>query len=113
VVSSYNILVESESGKTKFIYYTSLNDRSENKALDKDGLDFALYCFLSDATAGAMSLDDFFSEFGYDQSKKNISEIIEIHEACRESFLKATTKLSLSLNNIYALMADLQEHYNC
>jgi hypothetical protein len=113
VRTSYNIEIETESGETvEFKYYTSFKDRIEAKELKKDDLDFALYCFLSDAEAGNKTLDEFASEFGYDDSKMKISEIIKIHKACKDSLFKAHS-MGLTMDNIYSILRDLQENYKC
>ena len=62
----------------------------------------AVYCFLSDATAAAMQLDEFGKEFGY----TSISECLRTYKACCSNLSKAKRVIT---EDLYDTLNELQE----
>jgi hypothetical protein len=54
--------------------------------MDEKDMQFALYCFLSDATAAENSFEDFCNEFGYDTDSRNAEKT---YRACVKANSKA------------------------
>ena len=83
----YNVTVKVGKLRASFVYNTSVNDFNHGKAeMDEKDLQSALYCFLSDATAGKESFEDFCGEFGYDTDSRKAEKI---HRECQKSAEKA------------------------
>lgn len=68
---------------------------------------FALYCFLSDAVSGKMSFEDFCEEFGYDTDSRKAERT---HKQCEAAEKKYNRVFEA---DIYDLLNELQEEYNC
>ena len=120
-IFKYLVLVKvGQKGET-FDFRSSVNDWEEahkvknNKPYQggpvKENLDFgfALYCFVSDALSGEMSLDEFYEEFGYKDSEMKVSQIIAIHEACKTNAKKVRALIGEA--DIYDLINDLSERF--
>ncbi len=69
----------------------------------------AFYSFVNDALCGLMSIDEFFSEFGYELP----SEAIKVHDACKKALDGLTRLLGVDENDdiLYDLVNDLSEQY--
>lgn len=89
----------------KFYFYSSRVDyQGEKSTLDNDGLKDALECFVSDATAGDMDIDEFQGEFGYEKA----SDCIKAHKGCIATADKMA-KLGISGDDLYDIANALQE----
>ena len=63
----------------KFDFWSSVVDYLGDKnKLDDAGLKDAFECFVSDAIAGDMDIDEFHSDFGYEK----VSECLAAHKGC-------------------------------
>lgn len=67
----------------------------------------AFYCFLSDAISAKETFEGFCSEFGYDTDSRKAEKI---YKACVKSLKKAERVFNCDL---YDLINELQEKYNC
>lgn len=130
------ISVKTNHGKEDFEFYNSLAAYEEHREKQKtaylvhDGVfgdksdlekairkakkvdvdfGFALYCFVSDALAGEMSLDEFCSEFGYNGSEMKVSQIVATHEGCKTNANKVRALIGDA--DIYDLINDLSERF--
>lgn len=89
----------------KFSYWGSQVDYDAKKSeLDADDLENALECFVSDAIAGDMDIDEFASEFGYEK----VSECITARKACIATRNKLA-KLGIEGDDLYNISNALHE----
>lgn len=70
----------------------------------------ALTCFVDDALAGDMDIDEFASEFGYEGEK--ISKVLRIYNGCKEAKEKLLNLLNCPVNRLYDLINALREEEN-
>lgn len=68
---------------------------------------FAFYCALSDAISAKESFESFCSEFGYDIDSRKAEKI---YKACEKTLSKVERVFTC---DIYDLINEIQEKYNC
>lgn len=106
--NGFKVSVKVSNKSISFDYYGSTNDYTNNvTSLDTEALIFALYSFISDATAGNQTFEDFCSEFSYDEDSRSAKRI---HKACIKSLDKYNKILAV---DIYDFINELQEKHNC
>ena len=82
----FNVKAKVGENSVSFKYHTSQADYNNGiHVMDAQNLQFALHCLLMDAISGEMSLEDFISEFGYDNKTGR-----NIHRKCEKQLEKAT-----------------------
>ena len=100
----YIIKCTCENREIQFDFYPSVvNPRVETERELKE----ALQCFVNDARAGELSLDDFVDEFGYSAHNIKISEIISAHDACEKSY--HDLKYLVGQSNVEQFIRDVEE----
>ncbi len=83
----------------KFDFFSSEIDYVGDKnRLDDVGLKGALECFVSDAIAGELDIDEFHSEFGYEK----VSESLKVHKGCVKAKAQFEA-LGIDLDELYEL----------
>ncbi len=83
----------------KFDFWSSVVDYLGDKnKLDDAGLKDAFECFVSDAIAGDMDIDEFHSDFGYEK----VSESTKVHKGCVNA-KKQFEALGIDLDELYEL----------
>jgi hypothetical protein len=104
--NQFEVTIETSKGEETFDFYGSHNDW-ENGETELKYIDNAVYCFLSDATLGDMSFEDFCSEFGYDEDSRKSENI---HKACVDLLDKFN---GLFESDVYDFINAFQEKYDC
>lgn len=104
----HRITVKNEvnGNEVAFDYYPSLMNP---RVTSRDEILSALSCFIMDAYSGEMSLDDFTSEFGYNSNKFPVSQILEVYDACHDSYCKLQYLFEDDNDSLDSLKAMLEE----
>lgn len=84
----YTVSIQSDStgARTRFTYHDSISLHDANiDQLDREGLLYAFWSFVSDAEAGDKSFTEFCDDYGYDWDSMTAKRT---HDACRAARAK-------------------------
>lgn len=102
--NNHEITILHDGKKTTFEFWGSI--LNPEITTDEENI-FALYCFLSDSEAASKSFKDFCYDSGYDEDSRRAEKI---YNACKKSLKKFNRIFNCDL---YDLLNELQEKYNC
>lgn len=102
--NNHKITILHNGKKISFEFWGSI--QNPEITTDEENI-FALYCFLRDSEAASNSFKDFCNEFGYDEDSRRAEKI---YKSCEKSLKKFNHIFNCDL---YDLLNELQETYNC
>jgi hypothetical protein len=99
--NNHRVYLSKNGRRCSFEFWASIANPEVRSPSDLRG---AFECFLSDATAGEQSFEEFCRDFGYDTDSRNAERV---HKACVRSAVKA--RRLLNGDDIYALSNALSD----
>lgn len=102
----HNHLITVKTGKKRYSFDFWGSIASPEIANDQENI-FAFYCSLSDGLSAKNSFEDFCSGFGYYEDSRTAERI---YKACEKTLTKLERVFECDL---YDLINEIQENYNC